>query len=381
MSVAIISPGLLPVPPVLGGSVETVIQQMADNTSAEIDIDIFSRTHRSQPLQENLGRLRYHRFPSGPEYFRQIRARVIAAKYPVIQVENRPLFIPKTKAGSPKSKFICSLHSLIHIDPQLIRPGGVLKIFQQCEKILVYSAFMKNRLKEMFPITADRVSSVHLGTDPSQFRPRWEAGISKKVQKLKNTLKIPEDYKVVLIAGRLIPQKGPDVLIRSMEHILKEYPRCCLVVVGGSWYANRKASPYIKELRRIAGAISGNIRFTNYVSQAELPLCFAMADVFVCPSQWDEPFGLVNVEAMASGVPVVASGRGGIPEIVKDGETGYLVPNEKEPASYIEPVVNLLKNDRLAQNFGINGRQAVESYFNWQRAGSELSRLYKAILC
>ncbi len=380
MSVAIISPGLLPIPPVLGGSVETVVQKMVENIPAEINIDIFARTHRSQPREETIGKIRYHRFPAGPEYFRQIRTRVTAEKYPVIQVENRPLFIPRTRAESPKSKFICSLHSLVHIDPQLIRPAGVLNIFRQCTKILVYSDFMKKRLQEMFPSTADRVSFIHLGTDPGQFRPRWEPDISSKVQNLKKILNIPEDHKTVLFAGRLIPKKGPDILIRAMKHILREYPRCCLVIVGGSWFANRKASPYIKELRQLAASISGNIRFTNYVSQAELPLCFAMADVFVCPSQWDEPFGLVNVEAMASGVPVVACSRGGIPEIVKNGETGFLVPNEKEPGSYIEPVLNLLKNDQLAHSFGINGRKAVESYFNWQRAGSELSRLYKTIL-
>ncbi|WP_418790525.1 glycosyltransferase family 4 protein [Phosphitispora sp. TUW77] len=358
-----------------------MIQKIAENTSTNVNIDIFSRGYRSQLQEENLGRIRYHRFPAGPEYFRQIRSKVTAEKYHIIQVENRPLFIPKTKAANPDSKVICSLHSLVHINSQLIRPGGVLKIFQQCEKILVYSIFMKNQLKQMYPAAANKISSIHLGTDPIQFRPRWEPDIIKKTQNLKNILKIPKDYKVILFAGRLIPKKGPDVLVRSMEYILKKYPQCFLVIVGGSWFANKRESPYIKELRQLAGSISGNIRFTNYVSQAELPICFAAADVFVCPSQWDEPFGLVNVEAMASGVPVVASSRGGIPEIVKNGETGFLVPNEKKPASFVEPILDLLKSTRLAQNLGINGRQAVESYFNWQRAGSELSRLYKSILC
>lgn len=381
-SIAIVSPGLLPVPPILGGSVETVIDKMAQVTEKTFNIDIYSSAHRLLPSVQNQQNPAHYRYPAvnNTAYFESIRSRIRRKKYSIIQVENRPLFIPRTRHLAPDSKFICSLHSLIHIEEKLIRHNFTAKIFDQCSSVLVYSQFMRDRLTEMFPECSDKFQFIHLGTEPSIFTPRWKPQVQKQYEDIKKRYKIPENYKIVLFTGRLIPKKGVDVLLAAMKEVLREYPDCCLVIVGSSWFSNWQISPYIQQLRNRAADIMNNIRFTNYIGPQNIPSYFAMADVFVCPSQWDEPFGLVNVEAMASGVPVVASARGGIPEIIVDGDNGFLVRDETNPSLFAKYILQLLTQPEIARTFGVNGRLSVEKYFNWQRAGNQLASLYENLL-
>ena len=381
-TVALVSPGLLPVPPVLGGSVETVMQRMAEVTKRKYHIDIYGPDHPSLPAVEKGDRIDYYRYPTGDyrQYFNLVRAHVHRKNYPLIQVENRPLFILRTKLSNPKTRFICSLHSLDHIAEKLIKPAKTLEIFRKSDRVLVYSKFMQERLRLMFPEVADRVCFIHLGTELEKFRPRWDPAIKEELAALRSRLNIPEDYRVVFFAGRVIPKKGAHVLIAALEQVIRAYPHCCLVVAGSGWFGSKRGSPYINRLHRQAEQLAGHIRFTNYVHPAEMPLYFALADVFVCPSQWDEPFGLVNTEAMAAGTPVVASARGGIPEIVEDGVNGFLVADETDPQAFVKPLLQLLNNPDLAKAFGARGRQKVEEYFNWERAGRELTQLYDHLL-
>lgn len=381
-SVAVVSPGLLPIPPVLGGSVETVMQKMAEVAGTQFDIDIFGPTHSSLPVRQRIGNLNYYRFPANeyPKYFHMVRTCLNSKRYDIIQVENRPLFIPKAKRANPNSRFVCSLHSLIHTNEKLVRPEMTLKIFRQCDKILVYSKFMSRKIAGMFPQIADKLHYIHLATEPERFKPCWDPLMREKARNLKKKMGIPADRKIVLFAGRVIPKKGVHILLRAMEQVLRRYPECCFVILGSGWYGSKRTSPYITELRQQAGKIAGKTYFTNYVLPHEVPGYFAMADVFVCPSQWDEPFGLVNVEAMASGIPVVASSRGGIPEIVTNGVNGFLVNNENKPQSFVRHILTILKNPELARSLGQNGRKTVEKYFNWPRAGRELINLYEELL-
>lgn len=381
-AVAVVSPGLLPIPPVIGGSVETVMQKMAEVTKNKFDINIYGPTNRLLPKEGKQNGINYYRFSAKKygDYFCSARAHIGERNYSIIQVENRPLFIPNTKVANPKARFICSLHSLDHIAPNLIGPRLTLKIFKQCDLLLVYSNYVKNQLAARFPAVADKIRFVHLATDVDRFVPRWEQETAKKAAGIKAKLGIPANHKVVFFAGRIIPKKGVHILIEAMLQILKTCPKTHLVVSGSGWFGNSVPSQYIKDLKQQAAKLGKRVVFTNYIYPHSLPLYFAMADVFVCPSQWDEPFGLVNVEAMAAGVPVVAAARGGIPEIISDGVDGYLIEDEANPDAYVKPITSLLTNPELAGAFGMKGREKVEQYFNWVRAGNDLIKVYKELL-
>src|SRR5207245_951545 len=122
--------------------------------------------------------------------------------------------------------------------------------------------------------------------------------------------------------------------------------------------------------------VAERVRFLSEVSERDLPALYNIATVYVGASRRAERigvegFGLALVEASACGLPVVAGNSGGIPDAVRDGETGFLVPPE-DPAAFADAICRLLADKAAAQRMGQAGRRAVETYFNWDRVVRDL---------
>ena len=132
---------------------------------------------------------------------------------------------------------------------------------------------------------------------------------------------------VVLFVGRLIPEKGVHVLLEAMRILAREGVRLQAKIIGSVNFGTDTLSPYAEALHRDC---PHNTEFLPYMVGERLAEQFRNASIFCCPSTWEEPFGMVNVEAMASGLPVVASAVGGIPEIFTQGG-GLLVPKNSAP--------------------------------------------------
>jgi len=127
---------------------------------------------------------------------------------------------------------------------------------------------------------------------------------------------------VVLFVGRLVPEKGVHVLVEAMRQLDRMRINVRAKIIGGVHFNDDSRSPYVAALQHDCPA---NVDFLPYMTGKPLADEFRRSSIFCCPSTWDEPFGMVNVEAMASGLPVVASAAGGIPEIFSRGG-GVLVP-------------------------------------------------------
>ena len=141
-------------------------------------------------------------------------------------------------------------------------------------------------------------------------------------------------------------------------------------------HGTNKKNGYFRRVERWAKRRLGkHVRFTGFVSPEKVPQLYAVADVFVCPSSWSEPFGRVNIEAMATGLPVVSTNRGGIPEVVRHGKTGYLVrkSNSKTMAKYVN---RLLNNRKLNKRMGLRGRKLVLKKFTWKRVANQIHSIY-----
>jgi D-inositol-3-phosphate glycosyltransferase len=148
-----------------------------------------------------------------------------------------------------------------------------------------------------------------------------------------------------------------------------------LLVVGG----DDRASGLLSELRLEAGklGIERQIVFVGAVQHDRLPLYYSAADVCVVPSYY-ESFGLVAVEAMACGTPVVASRVGGLTSTIRDGVTGYLIP-WRCPEPFTERLETLLANSELRDNLGSAARKAAED-FGWERVADGIAALYNSLL-
>jgi spore coat protein SA len=174
--------------------------------------------------------------------------------------------------------------------------------------------------------------------------------------------------KIILYAGRLREIKGVHHLLEAMPRLAAQYPDAVLLVVGGAFYGSKRTTDYVRKLHRMARSLPRNVRFVPYVPHEQMPEWFRLADVAVMPSPRREAFGLVNVEAMASAVPVVAADSGGMREIILHEETGYLVPVGYLSGGIADAVGRLLADQELARRMGEQAAQRVREQFTWESA-------------
>ena len=153
-------------------------------------------------------------------------------------------------------------------------------------------------------------------------------GVNTDLFHLREDLREP---KTIFFVGRFDPEKGVLQLVKAYARVLSEHPETKLIIGGTTGFGTHRRTPYVRQVEELARSISQNngaqIQFTGYIyHDRDLPAWFQRATVFACPSLFQEPFGLVNAEAMACGTVVVGSERGGIPEVL--GDTGYLLDPE-----------------------------------------------------
>jgi phosphatidylinositol alpha-1,6-mannosyltransferase len=215
----------------------------------------------------------------------------------------------------------------------------------------------------------DLVRTVPLGTDPSIFRP----GLDTREVRGRYGL---EQGRWLLSVARLVPYKGLDTGLRVLAELKHDYPDLCYAVVG---YGDQ-----LSELQTMAQTLGleHRVRFLTDVPDGDLPALYNCAEIYLGLSRTTEldveGFGLSLVEASACAVPVIAGRNGGIPDAVRENETGMLV-DAGRPELVADAVRQLLRDGELGRRLGKGGRQAVESFYNWDRVTSEMIRIGREI--
>jgi D-inositol-3-phosphate glycosyltransferase len=212
----------------------------------------------------------------------------------------------------------------------------------------------------------EKVRVIPLGVDLDRFQPGGK-------QEARDALDLTSEH-VILFVGRIEPLKGLDILINAAA-LLESDVDYTVLIVGG----DESSASQISFLEAIAydRGIAQRVNFVGAVDHEQLPLYYNAADVCVVPSHY-ESFGLVAVEAMASGVPVVASRVGGLTGTVKDGETGYLIP-WLCPEPFAERIELLLENEPLRLGLGEAARESVARY-RWENVAGAVLDVYASLL-
>lgn len=251
-------------------------------------------------------------------------------------------------------------HHLEEREPRY-RLAGERAVAQEADRIICASDGEREMLRDLYGVPSARVSVIPCGVDMEKFQPMDRAAA-------KATLGLDLDVPVLLFVGRIEPLKGINVLIRAAAQLEGRFQ---LLVVGGDAKDARRKG----ELRRLAKEIgvAGKIVFADAVPHEGLANIYNAADICVVPSYY-ESFGLVALEAMACGVPVVASRVGGLKETVQDGRTGYLVP-WRCPEPFAERLDLLLTNEALRRNLGREARKAAEPY-SWSAVAAQVEGAY-----
>ncbi|HXE57722.1 MAG TPA: glycosyltransferase family 4 protein [Gemmatimonadales bacterium] len=207
-----------------------------------------------------------------------------------------------------------------------------------------------------------QVRTVPLGTDPGHFRP----GVDTDAVRAR--YRLPRGRYLVTVA-RLAAHKGIDTVLRVVATLAREVPELRYAVVGSG-----QKQEELETLARELG-VADRVHFLTDVPDRDLPALYNLAEVYLGVSRpaelMIEGFGIALTEASACGVPVVAGTSGGMPDAVRDGETGLLVDSESVEA-VTGAVRRLLEDRELARRLGAEGRRAVETFYNWDRVTAEL---------
>lgn len=376
MRLAFICPEMLPLPAVRGGGIEALIDGVTPIIAGRHELTIISITDPALPASESSQGAQYVRVP--PKNYRYSVARYLrgARPFDVVHVFNRPRNVHRYKQASPASHFVVSLHNEMfgrHILPD---EEGLLCI-QSVERIITISNFIGKTVFSRFPEARNKVQTVYSGVDFKRFAPLWTVDEKRREFRRKMGL---TGKKVIVFTGRLLPKKGPHVLIEALKMLLPRQPEAVLVIIGSRWFSDNTVDRYVQKLYDLSEPVRDNVIFTNYVSQAELPDYLIAGDVFVCPSQWREPLARVHYEAMAAGLPIITANRGGNSEVITHGSNGLLVKDYRNPAAFMKALDYIFSNPRTAAQMGIRGRQLVEERFNFARAAEELLTIYEQIV-
>jgi phosphatidyl-myo-inositol dimannoside synthase len=251
-----------------------------------------------------------------------------------------------------------------HLDPSVLNAVIERDVIERADRVIVGSEFARRQLAEALSVRTDHVEVVPYGVD-ARFAPRPPRDDLRARYGL-------GDGPVVLFLGGLKRRKNLFALLDAWAPVAAIHPTARLIVAGGG--------PLRDELRAHAyrHRLEDAVVFTGYVPEAEKPDHFNLADVFFFPSSM-EGFGLSVVEAMASGLPVVASTRGSLPELLAEGEGGFLCDPET-PARFTERLLLLLGDPALRAKQGAANVARVAHAFRWERCVDATRRVYERTL-
>jgi D-inositol-3-phosphate glycosyltransferase len=244
-----------------------------------------------------------------------------------------------------------------------LRIDAESEVLRSADRVICATQQEATSLRQLYDAREDQIAVIPLGVDLERFRP-----VAKRDARAALGL---QEERIILFVGRIEPLKGLDILINAAAP--RERRRMQRLAVGGDKPPNPGRGG---SLSSPATAASHRVAFVGAVDHDSLPLYYTAADVCVVPSHY-ESFGLVAVEAMASGVPVVASRVGGLAGTVKDGETGYLIP-WLCPEPFAERIELLLENEPLRHNLGAAAREAMTRY-RWENVAASVLSLYTSL--
>jgi spore coat protein SA len=302
----------------------------------------------------------------------------------IVHLHNFSQFVPIIRAFNPKIKIVLHMHCewLTQLNRAMIENR-----LRDVDLIIGCSEYITEKIRLVFPQFADRCQTIYNGVDVDYFVSRNRYVLANK-----------NGVKRLLFVGRVSPEKGLHVLLEAFQEVVKRYPQAQLEIVGSESIPRiefivalsdnpqisklscfYKKTGYLSHLKEqvFSFNIADNVTFTGYIPYKHLINHYRQADMLVIPS-FSEAFGMSLIEAMACQVPVVATGVGGMTEIVEEGKTGLLVESGSAP-ELAEAILCLLSDEDLGKRMRNAARERAVELFSWERIVEALLHFYKSI--
>jgi glycosyltransferase involved in cell wall biosynthesis len=339
------------------------------------------------------------------EYFSRVARDLAASRPDIVHVPNQMQFASLFKDALPGGRVVVHIHQdeLAKLDLELLRRELV-----HVDAVATVSEFVSARARARLPEMAARIHTVGNGVDVLRFRPGVRGRDLQRRDARERPLRL-------LYVGRIAPDKGVHLLTEAFDRLIREGVSLELTLIGKpglmpydllgrlldgdgealaavrefygrspwAWLEKeilRRGRSYNDTLRaRLSPAAGACVRFLGTVSLHALIRAYRAADLLVLPSIWQESYGLPVAEAMACGVPVLASASGGVPELIEDGRTGKLVPRLDIEALARE-LRELAAQPECLRQMGRAARARAERLLTWERSAERLERLYLGLL-
>jgi glycosyltransferase involved in cell wall biosynthesis len=373
MKILIITNGTLPVPSAKGGAVENLVNSFIDinEVSNDFQLTVFTVSHdkaihkakayrntqfifiKSESIFYKLGRgIRFlvNRI-KGNTLKNQFIHEVLKFKnsfreVDLILLENNPSFAECIKRVTRKTVGLHLHNDYINVDN---KPTSI-KILQHLDFVVGVSQYIKDRVSEIKPKSC-HVDFVYNGINLERFGSKESLA---SVNKFQDKYGINKNEVVILFTGRVQESKGVKLLIESFIELSNNY-NLKLIIVGSSGFEGSRKSHFIKELELLSLLVPTKIVFAGYIPYSEIHHIYNLADFAVFPSLATEAFSLTTIEALASGLPVIVTDAGGMPEVI-DNDCGFVI---KRDAFLKEDLIK--KMEILIVDKALRDKMAIEA--------------------
>ena len=381
MKIAILTSGILPIPAVQGGAVENLTDFYLEynNQHRLHDITIYSVWHpdveRHPALQSTVNhyvyikvtglwaklKKKWYQHTHHEEYYhytiefylQEAIKDISRRSYDIILIENRPAYALKLKDVS-NAKLVYHLHN----EKLDCKSEKALDIYNAATYIITVSDYIKSRVLTINHYD-EKTTTVYNGIDLHAF-----SSCNHSINR--NSIGLQEDDFVMVFSGRVTAEKGIMQLIEAMT-LLQDLPRIKLLVIGSSFYGNDdNEHSFAKALREKAAHLSDRIIFTGFIPYAQMPNYLQIADIAVIPSVWDDPFPTTVLEAQATGLPIISTRRGGIPEQITEESAILLDTDEYFVDNLATAIRDLYQHPEKRKALGQAGLLHSQ-YFNKER--------------
>jgi glycosyltransferase involved in cell wall biosynthesis len=302
---------------------------------------------------------------------------------------NLPLVPNFAVSEELKTALVCTVHSTWKGEAEAIKSEGFRKLnlnekfmlefnaflrssekklMKRADALIAVSQYTKKELTEFYSTSEEKIHVIYNGVDVEKFKPP----IRSKAD-LRRELGLATDRRMILFVGRLYSRKGLPTLLQAARTVAKDFQKAQFVVSGGGFKQNEEK---LRKLARQHG-IEDKVSFVGYFPDEKLPDLYAAADIFVLPAMY-ENFPFAILEAQSTGLPVVSTRVGGIPELIIDNHTGLLVdPGDHEQLA--DAIMKLLQDSSFAQELGRKARQVIEEKFALPLVTSQVVDLYQKV--
>lgn len=379
--IAIICPANYPVPATKGGAIETLIEILVKENELYNNCDITVYSHYDYKAQIESIKYKNTKFvfiktnkildKINEFYIRGMRKLLkkeinISFIKSVIKdikknnisniiIEGNKNYVLAIALGIKNSNVFLHIHS----EPFLNNQHNKNEIIaSKCKKIITVSDYIKNQTLKQVNVEKERIVTLKNCTNLDLFNK--ELYLQDRIL-LREKYKIKTDEVVIMFTGRILEIKGVKELILAFkEHCFRLDVK--LLIVGNAGFGESSRSKYDDELIEISKEVQEKIIFTGFIHNNELPKIHSMVDIAIVPSMWDDPAPLVVIEAMSSGIPLIVTDSGGIPEYINKNCAIIVKRNENIINNIGEALVKLIKDEKLRNEMGINGRKQAQLY-------------------